>query len=602
MTEPSRGAIGPAGCAALFVVLAAATWRSLGDPVVDLGTDLYLAWRVAEGDALYRDLAYRNGPLSPHLNGLWFSLFGVSLRTLMLANLAVLAGTVALVHRLLARAAGAWGAAVAVAIFLVAFAFAHGVEVGTYSWVLPYQHAQTHGVALGFAMLAAFAVLLRRASCGASAVAGLALGLAFLTKAELFVPAAATFAAGTAALALGSGGRAVARHLAWALPVAALPPLAFGVGLAHEIGASDALRGVLGNWVYLGAGIADDPFYRRGLGLDDPAGNAARAAAAALVLAALAAAGAGLDRWAGARVGRVAAGVVFVATALCFAFVPRAGWVVVARGLPLVTAGLAAGFATAAWRARPARGAAAGEGFVRAATLAVWAVFALALLGKMILNARIEHYGFSLAAPATLLAVAAWVGILPERMRARGTSGRVARAVACGTLAAFVASSALATHHWVSARTFRLAEGADALWVDPQRGRPLADAMERLEANTTRASTLLVVPEGASLNYWLRRRGPGRHFLFLPTELDAWGPDRVLAELRDAPPDVVMIVARSYREFEGLHPPDDPRYGREILRELVRTTERVGGTSEEAVARGDLRVEIRLRSIRGRAR
>ncbi|TFG96588.1 MAG: hypothetical protein E4H11_03175, partial [Myxococcales bacterium] len=175
--------IGPLVLTATFVVLAAQSWKRSADVLIDFGNELYVAWRLASGDVLYRDIASRNGPFSHSLNAAWFRLFGVSVRTLMLCNLAILAGTCALVWRVFAPVCGP-GVAVATGLtLLAAFGFAHTLDVGNYNWVTPYQHSQTHGVALAIAGTLALAAALRGRRQAAWGLAGLCLGLVFLTKA-----------------------------------------------------------------------------------------------------------------------------------------------------------------------------------------------------------------------------------------------------------------------------------------------------------------------------------------------------------------------------------------------------------------------------------
>ena len=78
---------------ALGAVALALTWQTWPHAFVDFGRELYVPWRLVEGEVLYRDVLYFNGPLSPYLNALWFALFGTSLRTLVLCNLATVAAT-----------------------------------------------------------------------------------------------------------------------------------------------------------------------------------------------------------------------------------------------------------------------------------------------------------------------------------------------------------------------------------------------------------------------------------------------------------------------------------------------------------------------------
>ena len=69
--------VAAAGAACLYW-----SWDYGPDSLIDFGRELYIPWRLASGDTLYRDLVYLNGPLSPYWNALLFQLFGVGLRTL----------------------------------------------------------------------------------------------------------------------------------------------------------------------------------------------------------------------------------------------------------------------------------------------------------------------------------------------------------------------------------------------------------------------------------------------------------------------------------------------------------------------------------------
>ena len=84
------------------------------EPLVDFGRELYVPWQLTQGKVLFRDIAYLDGPLSPYVNALWFSLLPVSIRTLEVANLAVVATVSWLIFALLGRL----GSAVAAGRFL----------------------------------------------------------------------------------------------------------------------------------------------------------------------------------------------------------------------------------------------------------------------------------------------------------------------------------------------------------------------------------------------------------------------------------------------------------------------------------------------------
>src|SRR3989337_197721 len=75
--------LGPALLVVAFVALAWWSWRKWPDLQYDFGNQLYLPWRLSEGQVLYADIDYKEGPLSQYLNALLFLLFGVSFTTLI---------------------------------------------------------------------------------------------------------------------------------------------------------------------------------------------------------------------------------------------------------------------------------------------------------------------------------------------------------------------------------------------------------------------------------------------------------------------------------------------------------------------------------------
>ena len=589
--------IGPLMLAAAFVALAASTWKRSADVQIDFGNELYVAWRLASGDVLYRDIATRNGPLSHGVNAAWFRLFGVSIRTLALCNLAILAGTCALVWRVFAPVCGRAVAVATGLTLLAAFGFAHTLAVGNYNWVTPYQHSQTHGVALAIAETLALATALRGRRESAWGLAGLCLGMVFLTKLELFVPAASAAALGLA-LEAGAPGSRLPRAAAW-LAAGALVPVAtaFAV-LATRMAPLLALDGLLGNWSHLG-GIVGDPFYVARAGLDAPWSHALLALRSLGILAAFAAVCVAVDlalpRRGRAVAGALAAGTLF---AVLVSARHRIAWHELARALPLTSAIGLVFLVAACLRRRRDRGELA-----RVAPLALWAVLSLGLLAKLGLAARIDHYGFALAMPATLLLVAGLVGGLPRLLRAGqgAVAGSLAGAAVAAALVALVGQSA--AH--LAPKDLPVGRGADELLAASPpaslRGERMAEALARLEVLLPAEATLLVMPEGASLNYWLRRRNPSRYLLFLPTEIAVFGEGAMLADLEAHPADFAVLAHRDAREF-GVGPfGRDPRNGHRLRAWLDAHYERVARVGPEPFGSDGFGLVILRRRVGGDA-
>src|SRR5438876_7916728 len=87
--------------AAIGIAILTWTWDKGPDPIVDFGRECYVPWRIAEGEVLYRDIHYFNGPLSPYFNAAIFKLLGVSLRSLKIANALVIALSTMLIYQLI---------------------------------------------------------------------------------------------------------------------------------------------------------------------------------------------------------------------------------------------------------------------------------------------------------------------------------------------------------------------------------------------------------------------------------------------------------------------------------------------------------------------
>lgn len=532
--------LAPAVLAVVFLSLAIWTWLSWTDPIVDFGRELYVPWRLNEGDRLYRDLAYFNGPLSPYLNAALFGVFGVSLRTLVWANLLILAAAVALLWALLREVSSELGATVGCAAFLACCGFAQMVYVGNYNWVTPYSHEATHGVALGLASLWALSRWRNSGSDRWLAASGALVGLAFLTKAEVFL---AVLLSSAGAIALqGRRSHDLARSTGvWAGAVLA-PPLGALLLLSLGIGPDAAARGVLAPYAALRGDVVRNPFYLKVAGLDDPRVSLAALGTYALGALLLAVPGAALA-WLGRTWPRwLSAGLAVLATALLAQLVvPLPVWPDVGRLLPLAVLGVAVAALPFVSPARAHR---------MDPTLAL-AVFALALLAKMLLNASMRHYGFALGGPAWALTAAMLSAALPAWVAERGGVAAPVRAAALTLLAAPVLAFLAQTYFFLDTKRTGVALGSDRFRAN-ERGAVVNQALTWLGGHRgpgLRPLTLAALPEGVMLNYLARVANPTPYFTVMPIETALFGEQAMLRAYDAHPPDVVLLVHADTREY-----------------------------------------------------
>jgi hypothetical protein len=559
--------LGPIVIAAAGIAMVAHTWRTWPDPLVDYGREIYLAWRVAEGDTLYADVAHYNGPLSAYLNGLALRVFGPGILTLALANAAIAAGCVAVLYSLLVRAADRLAAVMGGLTFVLVFACARYVRLGNYNWLCPYSYELPHGVALGVAALWCLDRHLRSRHAGWIAATGAALGLAALTKVEAALAAALAVLTGLA-LALASDrptrDRLVRLATAFGGGLAA-PLLLTFVWFAAHMPLRDVLEWPLGYWRAASRpAFVAMPFYREGLGLDDVAGNLTTLGFASLAYVAVVALAVGAAFLARAGRWTVLVAVVLgcVTFAAAYLLIPIEAWLAAGRPLTATMVVIVTIALVAWWRVRddPERAAPA---TVRVAL----AVLALALLAKLGINVRLFHYGFALAMPATLLWIAALVTWIPAAVGRVGGDGRLARAVAFGVVAAGVAAYVAFGERRLDAQTTLVGSGADAFFAD-DRGAPVALALAEIERRVRPDQTLVVLPEGALLNYLARRRSAWPYPQYLPVTEELWGEFGMKEAFERRPPDFVLLVHRDTSHEGARFLGRD--YGRGLMSRLER--------------------------------
>lgn len=561
--------------------LASLTWRRWPDLLVDFGQQLYIPWRLSQGERLGRDIFYLHGPLSQHWHALLFSLFGVSFSTLIGANLLVVATLTIVLHRITLRLADRTAAFLAALAFLTLFAFAQYVQVGNYNFMAPYTHEAAHGTLLACAMVLFLLRWLEEGHRRDAGVAGILLGLTLLTKAEVALSAVAAVLSAVAAASLrpkpARPSRAAVVLLAGG---AVLPGALFFLFFSTYLDAGHALRAAAAGFVSLGGDLTRFALYRHALGIDDPAGNLLAAVLMGAWGAGFLAAAWGIDRFAARRVeatraSPLLAGLsVFVLLVVADGVVP---WMELPRLLPFAAAA-AALVATVKLL----------KGSRRAAGFLVMAVFALAMTGKAALNLHLFHYGFFLALPATVLVIAALAHHAPRLLATRRGGGAVFRAVAIAAVAACCLHHVRWTKEIDGLKTLPLGDGGDRIitfgpeWSD--QGPPMKEALDWIRRSTPPGSSLVGLPEGIMLDYLARRVTTVPLINFTTGEVIVWGETTLLEALQRRPPDYVALVARKTEDLGLGRFGAVPGYGRRVVQWVETRYETVARFGAEPLA------------------
>ena len=538
---------------ALAGLLLSVSWMRWMDPQIDFGREVYTAWRVLAGDLLARDLNRLYGPLSDYVNAALFACFGTSIRTLVYANLVIYAGIVWLLHSLLRRAYGFFPATAATLAGVAIFGFGHYVGIGNYNYAAPYSHAATHGIL----QLLVLIVWLARDPAGRSRwhgwLDGLMFGLICLNKTEFVLTGGLLLTAQGARLAYVKGwsqagkwaGRAIAACAALLVLVWALFCLA--------LGPADAARAAWMALLVLGqSGAVSNVFQAHAMGTDDLPGNLKNMGLAlAETLAALGgviAAGRSLVWLAPEKLQSWILPVMLTAGAVAGFYVPASAWLEAGRAFPGL---LLVALGWLAWEGHRRR---TPEKYLsRRWWLGVLLVLAAAgMLARMAFNPRLYHYGFFQAMLAGVVALAfilraapALAG--PRRLAQLGVFGFLLAAFTVGATQLVGLSG-----NWYARIQQSVGEGGDQFYVFNPNLNPTGLAMwqttDFLRKQFPKDTTVLVLPEGVMINYWLRRKTPLHVTDPIPPVYAVEGP-RALERLIKNPPAEVVLLSRDTREF-----------------------------------------------------
>ena len=537
--------LGAAVVAACFIILAAQTWRKWGDMLADFGVQLYVPWKLSTGGELYRDVAYlTGGPLSQYYHAWLFRIFGVSLLTIVISNLVILALLVAAIYVGFYRNSDTWTAAVAGLAFVLVFAFQHCTPYGTFNYVSPYSHELVHGLALSVAVLWFLSCWLRRENIWMAFLAGLGCGFVLLTKPEVFLALALTVVVSVLLFWQTKRKPALlARALAAMTAGGILPALTFWVYFMQHESFRQSVLYVLWAWTAVLTNSApQNNLYRWCLGLDTPARHLKMILIQSLGLTAFLGVYAALFRM---KLSGLAGKFVFVLAIAVSAYLALSNdWLKCGYCLPSLCL---ASFGLFLWQAKQA-------GLNQIPPLPfLWSIFSLLLLAKLGLFPRVWHYGFVLAMPAFMTAIYFLLWQLPSVLGRLGVQPEYFRAtISLGLLIGF-------TQLWQDSqfaygeRTEMVGKAGDRMLVakgGTHGATTLGRVAEWIETNTPAASTLAVLPDGAMLNYLARRTNPTGYLRWNPTECTLFGQDNMTSAFVRTRPDYIILIQYEVEGFK----------------------------------------------------
>ena len=425
----------------------------------------------------------------------------MSVTTLIVCNLVILGVVVWLFYQILSLISNRSTAIIGCITLLLLFAFPQFIGFGNYNFVCSYSHECTHGIVLSLLGIWCLRVYLKSKTLFPIAVAGILLGLVFLTTAEISLAAFVAMATGLGLILWHeqSGTTHSIRVVSLFGGCAVSPPLCAFALLCLKMSPNQAFVGVLGSWTSVFSGnVVSLKFYRDVMGTSNTTASVESIlcwlGGYVLVFGLGALLAFALPRRNTSRRWLLAVVFAIVAGVLAASWQSRA-WLSAIRPLPVVL--IVIGVVSAIDFINSRKDSQESVPLILRLTVLV---YAFALLGKIILNVHVYHYGFALAMAATLVLIAALLCWIPAAITQRGGNGGVFRAAALAVLTVAIFAHLQVQQSYSRWKTHPVSTGADLILSDP-RGEMVNAALSAIASRIQSNQTLTVLPEGVMLNY-----------------------------------------------------------------------------------------------------
>ncbi len=559
----------PFGLAASFLIMAVISWRRWADILVDFGRELYIPWQISSGSTLYKDLAHLFGPLSQYYHSVLFRLFGVSYTTIIASNMLILLIFLCTLYLLFDHVASRSAAFMSCVIVIFVFAFSQYIMIGNYNFMSPYSHEATHGLVLSLLLICQIYLFQLRKNRLLLFTAGLTLGLVSLTKQDIFFSAALT--AGFFFIILATKDlRPVVVSLSALLFLMGffMPVFAFFSYFCMFMSTSEAMRAVLtSTGMFLKKETVNNLFYIRGMGFDNIVGNLSIMLVhtvlvlGVLYLVFIMARHHATQKKRGTKGYLVTAGLVTVPGAAWFYNPYKIGLSLPALSLLSFIVILMYYINSKSQKERRESD--------KIIPILLWALFSFLLLAKIILNARLYHYGFYLALPSVVLFVIMTVWFLPSIMEQRRCGGILFRNTMIATLAVIAGHFLLVSTDIYAKKVLPVGSGSDRIITfAPEiddRGFLVTQAETWIKSHVAPGDSVVVLPEGVMLNYLTRRINPTRYTNLMVPELKTYGESGIIADFEGHSPTYFILVHKNTSEYGVGYFGTDPDNGMKIM-------------------------------------
>ena len=509
---------------AIGMCLFVQSYQRWGHPIIDLGRDLYLPSEIIDGRVLYRDVLYNYGPIAPYFLAGIVAVFGDSLHVFEVTGIFIGLATMAVLYAIGVRLAGIINGFFSALLFLGLNFFAY--STWGCNFVLPYSYASTLSMALALWSL----FFLIQYLYGSKANVSFAWSVVFLFL-TLFTKQEVGFAIGMVHVIAWGAHKVSFRMIAGVMIAAILFFIVFiwifhaRSPVEHELFRENIAK-------LTGSGTSSS-FFKLISGLDQPGTkflSLLKSTSKALLLI--------IHAW------FIGASPAWTQSRRWLGIILRTGstvvlvWLLVLWAEPQlfqvaqVVAVILLPYFLIKDRSDP---------LLLLASLVVFTSL------RILLEYHPLWYGFYLSVPAYPFLVY----LLGERVPKLISSSRLT-----GAMMAFIGIWLIVNFQLAMADVYR---NKNSILVTPKgimrdfsigRAEALTDFISYAREHFSKSQSMVVFPEGISLNYFIGANNPIAYQNFIPPEIDSPTTEiRMVDELQAAQPDYVVVLTRNLHEF-----------------------------------------------------
>lgn len=547
------------GC---FSYLLKVSWFKWGSLVIDTGRELYVPLRILSGKILYKDIMYIYGPFSPHFNALLCLIFGIHLRSFVISGVLTTLVMCVLIYKISRIFLNVIFSTLSLLTFLFVFAFGNLYEAGIFNFILPYSYPSIHSVT--FAILALF-FYYRAITKGKriySYLCGFSVMLSLLARIEVGIVLVVSMLLGIFL----DFRKAFKKRCTTAIVYCFLP--LFVAGLIYNSFTVATKNKAYKNFQIMISAFLENlnmsnSFQAELSGTSDLPNNIKWIFLTALYYFAII--------FIFFIVGKVSL------QSKRFFLIKKKGVVVI---LTLIITAVAILFQRKffpyylQYRCTPFicilvfiiayRRYLMGVEMQKFLFLAVFSIFSFLLLTRMLFNVWAGHYGFYLLVAGMVCYYIFFLKIAPEIFIAQREMQRYYKFTFIILSIAFIMSHATISFFMYKIRTMGIVSPRGTMFVRPAYFR-CKELLRYIRDKTESSASLIVFPEGASLNFFSCRDNPMYCLYFLPT--DSYRPNyekNFIKDLEDKAIKYAVIVNRSTSEYGAA------RFGIDYAQDIMR--------------------------------